>query len=260
MKNSWDQLIKRADTLAVAQPDARELLLFYGKLLRAQKDIYDGLRAIGDWLPSGNLERDLPTVRPLISPLLKAVISNGPEPLAAHAKVLLQAGDAEIDHLMLDYWHNPSDTDFFAKAFLQPYGRWMVHTGAKPLDRDVTGVENRCPNCGGKPQLSFFFSKEQEGSNRMLLCATCLSEWNFRRVLCPGCLEEHPSKLGYFSAPEFEHVKVEACDTCKLYIKGVDLTVLGTAVPLVDEVAAAALDIWAREHGYEKIELNLLGI
>ena len=32
------------------------------------------------------------------------------------------------------------------------------------------------------------------------------------------------------------------------------------AVPLVDEVAGASLDLWAREHGYEKIELNLVGL
>jgi formate dehydrogenase maturation protein FdhE len=40
----------------------------------------------------------------------------------------------------------------------------------------------------------------------------------------------------------------------------VDLTRLGFAVPLVDEVATAALDVWAREHGYKKIELNLVGL
>ena len=54
--------------------------------------------------------------------------------------------------------------------------------------------------------------------------------------------------------------RLEACDTCRRYVKGVDRTRLGLAVPLVDEVAGAALDVWAREHGYEKIELNLVGL
>jgi formate dehydrogenase maturation protein FdhE len=40
----------------------------------------------------------------------------------------------------------------------------------------------------------------------------------------------------------------------------VDLTINGLAVPLVDEIAAAALDLWAVEHGYQKIELNLMGL
>jgi formate dehydrogenase maturation protein FdhE len=40
----------------------------------------------------------------------------------------------------------------------------------------------------------------------------------------------------------------------------VDLTRLGHAQPLVDEVAAAPLDLWAVEHGYTKIALNLIGL
>ncbi len=34
----------------------------------------------------------------------------------------------------------------------------------------------------------------------------------------------------------------------------------GRAVPSVDELATPALDIWAQEEGYEKIELKLAGI
>ena len=55
-------------------------------------------------------------------------------------------------------------------------------------------------------------------------------------------------------------MRVEACDTCRHYLKGIDLTRLGIAVPLVDEVASAPLDLWADEHGYVKIELNLVGL
>jgi hypothetical protein len=51
-------------------------------------------------------------------------------------------------------------------------------------------------------------------------------------VVCTYCCEERPAKLSYFHSPEFEHIRVEACDTCQHYIKGVDLTRLGLAVPL----------------------------
>jgi formate dehydrogenase maturation protein FdhE len=40
----------------------------------------------------------------------------------------------------------------------------------------------------------------------------------------------------------------------------VDLIRLGHAEPLVDEIYSAPLDLWAREHGYAKIELNLVGV
>jgi len=79
-------------------------------------------------------------------------------------------------------------------------------------------------------------------------------------VLCPSCGEGDERKLAYFRAPVLEYVRVDACESCRRYLKTVDLGQLGLAVPLVDEVAAAPLDVWARDHGYEKIELNLVGL
>ena len=51
-----------------------------------------------------------------------------------------------------------------------------------------------------------------------------------------------------------------AAKLCKTYIKSIDLTKNGRAEPLVDELASAPLDLWAREHGYAKLQNNLLGI
>jgi len=93
-----------------------------------------------------------------------------------------------------------------------------------------------------------------------LLCATCLSTWPFGRVLCAQCGEEDEHKLGYFHSPDYDHLRIDACESCRHYLKTVDLGRFGLAVPLVDEVAGASLDIWARDHGYEKIELNLVGL
>jgi hypothetical protein len=50
------------------------------------------------------------------------------------------------------------------------------------------------------------------------------------------------------------------CDTCQMYTKSVNLTKDGFAVPEVDEIATVALDVWADENGYSKIEQNLLGM
>jgi FdhE protein len=79
-------------------------------------------------------------------------------------------------------------------------------------------------------------------------------------VLCPSCGEEDEKKLGYFESAALSHVRIDACDTCGRYLKTIDMSRLGLASPLVDEVATAALDVWAREHGYQKIELNLAGL
>jgi len=258
----WEEQIARADHLAVQSSGSTELLAFYAQLLRAQREIYEFLRGRKDWLPSGEIEQDVPVILDALPGLLKTVETYGPETLSAEAHDLLETSDHIVCEMLISHWYSPSDILFFAKAFLQPYGRWLVDTGARIPSRGLAYSERRCPFCAGNPQVTFLKSKEAnaESGNRELICSTCLSTWEFRRVVCANCGEERPAKLGYFHTPEYDHVRIEACDTCKYYIKGVDLTRLGFAVPLVDEVAAAPLDVWARAHGYVKIELNLVGL
>jgi formate dehydrogenase maturation protein FdhE len=258
----WDKQIERAHQLTNQSSGAKELLQFYAQLLESQKEIHEIFRSRKDWLPSGDLEKDLPAIHEASIGLFEMVASHGPATLAADAKVLLEAGDQAFARMLLEYWRDPSDVQFFPKAILQPYTRWLSETGARPFGRELVGGERTCPFCGGMPQVSFLQAREgsAESGNRDLICATCLTSWQFRRVVCANCGEERPSNLGYFHSPEFDHVRIEACDSCQHYLKGVDLTRLGFAAPLVDEIYAAPLDLWAREHGYTKIELNLVGV
>jgi FdhE protein len=262
MKDSWDRRIQRAEQLAAKSEATKELLIFYGQLLRVQKEVYENLRSRRGWLPSGILEEDLLVVRAKMTDLLRVVEASGPPALVEEARRLLQDSDEAVNAMLLEQWRAPSDTQFFAKAFLQPYSRWLAESGAQPVDRDMERRESRCPFCGGLPQVSYLQTTEvgSESGGRELICSTCLTSWPFRRVTCVNCGEQRPAKLGYFQSPVYDHIRVEACDTCQHYIKGVDLTRLGLAVPLVDEVAAAPLDLWAHEHGYTKLELNLVGL
>lgn len=261
MSSFWDNQIDRADYLAEQSSGAKELLTFYSHLLRAQKDIYESFRSRKEWLPSGDLENDLPVIQPTLNGLLQCVVRHGPSSLASEAQAFLVDPNV-LNSELLEYWRNPSDTQFFAKSVLQPYARWLAETSTSPIGRDLVGGERTCPFCGGAPQLSFLQSKESnaESGNRDLLCSTCLVSWEFRRVVCANCGEERPSKLGYFHSREFDYVLIEACDSCKHYIKRIDLTRFGRAQPLVDEIYAAPLDLWASEHGYRKIEMNLVGV
>lgn len=257
----WDKQIERARQLTKQSSGAKELLQFYARLLESQKAIYETFRSRKDWLPSGELVKDLPAIHEASIGLFETVASHGPAALSADARVL-KHDDQAFDKMLLEYWRDPSDVQFFPKAILQPYSRWLSETGARPFGRELVGGERTCPFCGGNPQVSFLQAREgsAESGNRDLICATCLTSWQFRRVVCANCGEERPAKLGYFQSPEFDHVRIEACDSCRHYLKGVDLTRLGFAAPLVDEIYAAPLDLWAREHGYTKIELNLVGL
>jgi formate dehydrogenase accessory protein FdhE len=259
MNSFWDKQIQRADQLASEPSGATQLLFFYAQLLRAQHETYQYLEQRN---LSGDMKKDLPPIIDIGPYLLRTVTTYGPALLATEAQELSEASGQALHDTLLNYWTNPSDIEFFPKAMLQPYARWLRENGVKPVGREITQNEGKCPFCGGNPQVSFLQARESgtESGNRDLICATCLSSWQFRRVVCANCGEERPAKLGYFHSPEFDHIRLEACESCKHYIKGVDLTRLGFAQPLVDEIYAAPLDLWARERGYTKIELNLVGL
>jgi hypothetical protein len=288
MRDLWQRRIDRAAHLAERDETARPLLLVYGRLLGIQRDCYEMLRQRADRL-TGSLDRDLPAVRPCVAPMLSAVAAIGPTRLADEARRILDGAAAAIDEMLLAGWHAPSGQQFFPKIALQPYAECLATIGQRPLDRDglrgrersgasaearaersePVGVQGpptiqgkyACPFCFGAPQLSILEGAgEADGGGRQLLCGTCFTVWPFRRVLCAQCGEEDEDRLGYYRSPAFDHLRVDACDTCRHYLKTVDLSRLGIAVPVVDEVAGASLDLWALEHDYQKIELNLVGL
>jgi FdhE protein len=262
MRESWDTRVERAKRLAAADEAVRPLLTFYAGLLGLQRDIANLLIA-GDHGPlTGSLAHDRIRLRPGLPAFLEAIERSGPELLAREARGLLNRPESVRHDLLADCWTSPSDRQFFAKAVLQPYAEMLAAAGVAPVDRPLPRADNRCPFCGGMPQLSVLQSAggSLDGGGRALLCATCLTVWPFRRVLCTHCGEEDEHKLGYFQSPDCEHLRIDACDTCRRYLKSVDLTRLGLAVPIVDEVAGASLDLWALDRGYQKIELNLVGL
>jgi formate dehydrogenase accessory protein FdhE len=260
VRDSWQRRIDRAAYLAERDQTARPLLLAYGRLLGIQRDCYEALRQRADRL-TGSLDRDLSVVRPLVAPMLSAVATIGPAPLADEARRLLEGAAPATDAMLLDGWHAPSGDRFFPKIALQPYAACLAAIAVRPLDRTSPRCKHACPFCGGAPQLSILEGGGNgEAGGRQLLCGTCFTVWPFRRVLCAQCDEEDERRLGYYHSPAFDHLRVDACDTCRHYLKTVDLSRLGIAVPVVDEVAGASLDLWALEHDYQKIELNLVGL
>jgi FdhE protein len=164
--------------------------------------------------------------------------------------------------LLDDFWdarenmEDPSVNarEFFARAFLQPYAEFVRLRADMKWDGYTGSI---CPFCGRKPGLGAL-RQQGDGGRRCLLCSFCLAEWDFRRIVCPGCGEEDHRNLPVYTASQFDHVRVECCDRCKQYIKTVDMTKTGLAEPVIDELASVPLDLWAREHGYTKLQRNLL--
>jgi FdhE protein len=149
---------------------------------------------------------------------------------------------------------NPALGDFCERVLAQADAEERAHSARVPA-----GVQPLCPFCAARPVCAVL-RPESDGGKRFLLCSRCFTEWEFRRLLCPHCGEEDKDKLPVYTAEQFPYVRVEACDTCRVYLKAINLTKNGLAVPEVDELATAALDVWAAEQGYTKLQDNLFGL
>jgi FdhE protein len=244
MKSVWGRRIARAEELASKCAPAAELLSLYARLASFQKEIFDALTA--------RPQADPLAVRPYFSRLLSLAARYGPPSI-------VDFPDGELDTLLIAHWnHEPADDErarFIARALLQPFAEALAGRGTA----DVDTSSGTCPFCGARP-VAAVLRGEGDGGKRYLVCSLCATEWEFRRILCPACGEEHKDNLPVYIAPEFDHIRVEACDSCKSYLKCIDLTRNGLAVAPADEIASVALNIWAEEHGYAKIEPNLLGL
>ena len=260
-RSPWEQRIHRADELAKSKSFAAEVLNFYREIATYQKSLYTFLEA-SEYASTTDPNRlpddwDSFVLLPRFAPLVQLVEKTAPLPLAEEARGLSDAGPERWKQLISRFWHgeeNCSHADyFFALAFLQPYAEYLA-SRAGPWANYIHAV---CPFCSRKPMLGIL-RPEGDGGKRSLLCSLCLTEWEYRRVVCPACDEKNLEQLPIFTASDFGHIRVDACDTCKTYIKTIDLTKDGRANPLVDELAAIPLSLWAEEKGYSKLHPNLL--
>lgn len=251
---SWDRRIARASELLKSQASVAELLAFYQRLARFQKSVYESVASSAD--------HDVSLLVPHFRGLLTLVKEAGSPSLKAAAAGLEQSSAEERLELLTAVWQHQVDSHelsgesiFFANALLQPFAEYLA-------ERNVSSTEASppvCPFCGARPQLAVL-RPEGDGAKRFLLCSMCGTEWFFRRLLCPNCAEENKEHLPVFVAQEFDYVRVDACDTCHTYIKSIDLSKNGNAVPVVDELATVSLNLWAQENNYKKVQPNLFGV
>ena len=272
----YDARIRRSRHLAAANPFAAEVLTFYERLAAFQKDFYAKIRSSGKVPPNPGAEGQLRSELKLGDflrqfPALLSLLQNaGPPPMAEAARAIASQSPDQWTELLTDFWTFGGRTDseaereisgaepleeFVLRAFLQPYAEFL---GARISDSPLASSPRVCPRCGSAPLLGVL-RQEGEGGKRRLLCSFCLHEWDFRRIFCAACGQEDEKKLPVYVAEQFPHVRVESCDTCKFYLRTIDLTRDGNAVPIVDDLAAIPLSLWAHEHGYTRIHTNLLG-
>jgi FdhE protein len=268
---NWDRRIGRATELTSSFPFAAEGLRFYGRVATFQRSLYAEIqKALADSPKISSArplrdELDLFLLLPNFPGFLSVIQRVAPAPLAGSQRAIedfwyadpeLTADGDDTEEVRAGDSHEAGTCDkLLAWIYLQPYAEYLADRRENTI---LDGTPSTCPLCGSKPIVGVLRS-EGDGAKKSLICMLCAHEWNFRRIYCPACGEEREPQMAFYSAPEIAHVRVDVCDTCHTYLKSIDLTKTGLAVPVVDELATIPLDLWAREHGYEKLQINLLG-
>lgn len=262
--------IERAKYLASKHPFAAQILQFFQYVASFQQELCE--RIPDAWggqpvvLPGKEVRSELNLVLllPQFPAFLALVKQRAPKPLSEAAEALETKGSSAWIALLADYWALGGRTgersedvheNFLCRGFLQPFAELVAARKQPPPQVAVGSV---CPLCEARPVVGLL-RPEGDGGKRFLVCSFCGHEWEFRRILCAACGETREEQLPVFVAEQFPHIRVEACDSCRHFLRTVDLTKDGNAVPIVDDLAAIPLTLWASEHGYERIEPNLLG-
>ena len=219
----WESRIRRARTLAGARLEARAALAFYAELAGLQQSLshahQDAPSALTEYLEW--LQRTAPP------PIAEA--SLGIESSATPWQALLDQYPAALDDAHA----------FIVEGLLQAF----------PIEP--------CAFCSGPPVVSVL-RDAAHGSRRSNVCAVCLNESPAPRLGCLSCGETDVDKLPVFRTETTDPARIDACDSCRGYVKTIDLTRDALACLIADDLASVSLDLWAREQGYQRVRPNLL--
>ncbi|RPH64675.1 MAG: formate dehydrogenase accessory protein FdhE [Acidobacteria bacterium] len=269
----WDDRIARARRLASEHPDAADLLTFYASLAEYQASL---LKKGSGVLPAPTTtgekdsrllfrERlDIDFILSAIPDFLAWLQQNAPANLAASTNQLRVADGTQREIVLERYLDGDDDESgesldaFVVEVVLQPFAEQLAKSESTRGSR-LGSLRTRCFCCGGAPVLGVL-RDEGHGVKRSLRCGLCLTEYDYLRVVCPACDEQRFDALPIYTADRFGHVRIEACDSCRTYLKTIDLTRDGTAIPVVDDLASVSLDLWARDRGYQRLRPNLLRV
>ncbi len=246
---AFERRAARAEALAVGASNARHVLTFAAGLLRAQGRVAAALEEMHRRHPlTGRLAGDAPRIIEAGVELLRFASGSSLPGLAEAERV------SGVD--LVAYWNGTDD--YVARALLRPYVDVLARAGVAP---EVRARPAGCPFCGGPPWVAARRpAAEGEGAARYLLCALCVTEWPIGRVRCAACSEADPERLPSFSSKNHGGARIEACETCRRYVKSIDAGVDAQAIPEVDDLLSLALDLWAQGQGYRRLEPGLAGL
>lgn len=253
MNPVWESRTRRAAILADAVPDVAPTLRFYRAITTFQQDLHHRLET----RPRPDRQAaDLGFLCGFFVPLLEMVEHAAPAKIARQALRFRERPESDWEKILRRTWKSPSESaaEFFPNVLLHPQmmllaDEWRREVGA------LESTDGSCPFCNRPPVAAV----DESGGFR-LVCSFCATEWSYPRHRCPRCHETSVDRQARFSMGYFPWIQVSTCQSCQGYLKVIDLHQRGDAVAVVDEIASPRLDDFAREKGYSKLVLNLVGV
>lgn len=245
---------------------------FRGRLQRLESfesegisvDAYAFQEAVLRWQLARSGEIPQPDSQPLAELLLDET-RLAIEELASVSPGPMQEAASLIDGVLVEAW--------LANRLVSPPAAMWLRVGSAPVLEGIARAavdsadadRSLCPVCEGMPQISAIVEESGEfmqGSPRYLICSRCAFWWRFARATCPTCGEHDPKQLGSYRADAWPWARIDSCQTCNSYIKTFDLRErgAGAVVPLVDDFATIALDLWAQERALRRRAPSLAGV
>ena len=261
----WPRRAARAEQLISSYPAAAEALRFYAALAGVQASLLDTTALV--LRPAARFAEalDAEAAGALVPTLLEALLPIAPATLARAAEDMRHENPSVWHDAIVRWWQStgrdpaPDPTisaalrDVVVEALLQPF----AEVAAAQVTSSEAAALHDCPRCEGTPVVAVL-REEGHGAKRSAVCGRCLGEWPAPRIACLACGETAFDALPVYRTDELPAARVDACDTCRTYVKTLDLTRDARAIPVVDDIATLALDLWARQQGYRRLRPNVL--
>jgi len=257
-------------------PDYKEAILLYSSVVEVQKGIIGEISPNDDRIYQGaedklskgepifnpfQLEIDISKFRKALYEICKAVdlrksggYSHADELLdwdgtkedgfeVARSKVILG------DKLEIGKDWPDEDRELTSSIFWESLVPFYMNF-RRAYEASVEGVQwqrGYCPVCGCRPLMGFF---RQEDGLWLLECSLCRSQWSVKRAECPFCDGKGESGLNYAYAEQHPNRRLQYCESCKRFLKTVDLRDSNEDIFLpFEDIVTDYLDEVAREYG-----------
>jgi Protein involved in formate dehydrogenase formation len=270
LRAEWEELLARRSAL-------REPLGFWTAIIDAWRDrpasdqpplAWSGAECQNRWergmplLAEATPVVDRGGIEELAGPVMERLAAAGPEEAEALRRfaeawdageigpaALFPVPEAPGKPLLQDTIRIPSYlAGFLAQAALRP----TLEAFFSEVRHLSEGVWTRgvCPWCGGPAA----FGDLVEDGRRRLSCHLCGGGWIAPRLRCPSCQSWDGRNMVRLLGEELEEgYFIEACRSCRAYLKGVDRRQRWNAgSPLVEDWGSPHLDLYAIRQEYRR--------